>query len=621
MDQSLIRNFCIIAHIDHGKSTLADRFLEVTGTVEKRQMKAQILDSMDLERERGITIKLTPVEMNYNDYVLNLIDTPGHVDFSYEVSRSLACVEGAILLVDATQGIQAQTIANLYLAIEQNLTIIPVINKIDLPNAEIEKTKLEIINLLGCQEEDILLCSAKTGEGVKPILDEVVKKVPAPLGQQNNKFRALIFDSFFDEYKGVVVFVRIFDGQISKNEQIRMLANSVMAQALEVGILKPSLLAAESLVAGQIGYIVTGLKDVEQCRIGDTITLKEADVEALPGYKEVRPMVFAGIFCKEGSEFNKLREAINKLKLNDAALVFEPEHSSALGFGFRCGFLGLLHLEIFQERLKREFGLDLIVTVPSVAYKVTLKSSGLKKELEAKLKSKEYSGKEELAPNQVIIKSPVDLPDPTYIQLIEEPVIKTDIVAPKEYTGAIMQLVIEKRGEYINTEYLYAEAEVDQRVILHYKMPLASILTDFYDKLKSISSGYASLNYEFIGYQVADVIRLDILVAEEPVESLATLVYKDEAYQVGRRIVQTLKDNLPKQWFVVKLQAAVGGKILASERLGALRKDVTAKLYGGDVTRKRKLLEKQKKGKRKMAEIGAGKVDIPTDTFLKILKK
>jgi len=620
MTQNNIRNFCIIAHIDHGKSTLADRFLELTGTVDKRQMKEQILDSMDLERERGITIKLTPVQMKYRDYVLNLIDTPGHVDFSYEVSRSLACVEGAILLVDATQGIQAQTIANLYLAIEQNLTVIPVINKIDLPNAQIEKTKLEIINLIGCKDEDILLCSAKTGEGVLEILERVIERVPAPLTNLNEPFRALIFDSFYDEFKGVIVYVRVFDGELKKGQPIMFMASQTNTETLEVGKMKINLVPGIDLVAGQIGYIVTGLKDVEKSRVGDTITLKDAIVEALPGYKEVRPMVFAGVFCKEGSEFNKLREAVNKLKLNDAALFFEPEHSSALGFGFRCGFLGLLHLEIFQERLKREFNLDLIVTVPSVAYKLTLKSKGLKKELAARLKSREsFAGP--LEEDQIIIKSPVDLPDPNYLETIEEPVIKVDIVLPKEFMGSVIQLVTEKRGEYLNTEYLQAAAEIDQRVILHYKMPLAAILTDFYDKLKSLSSGYASLNYEFTGYQPADVVRLDILVAEEPVEALATLVYKDEAYRVGKKVVETLKSSLPKQWFVVKLQAAVGGKIVAGDRLAALRKDVTAKLYGGDVTRKMKLLKKQKKGKKKMAEIGAGKVDIPTETFLKILKR
>ncbi|MFC1599046.1 translation elongation factor 4, partial [Patescibacteria group bacterium] len=581
MDQNNIRNFCIIAHIDHGKSTLADRFLELTKTVEKRKMKEQILDTMELEQERGITIKLQPAQMAYKEYILNLIDTPGHVDFTYEVSRSLACVEGAVLLVDATQGIQAQTIANLYLAMEQNLTIIPVINKIDLPAADIVKTKLEIVSLLGCEEDEILLCSAKTGDGVKEILDEVIKKVPVPLGQTNSPFRALIFDSFYDEYKGVIVYARCFDGQIKKGDKIKMVATGNDAEVLDVGILKPQLVSQAALDTGQIGYVVTGLKEVEQTRIGDTITLSNTKVEALPGYKEVRPMVFAGIFCKEGNEFNKLREAINKLKLNDASLFFEPEHSAALGYGFRCGFLGLLHLEIFQERLKREFSLDLIVTVPSVAYKVSLKSMGLKKELEARLRSKEDVAAEQLADNQVIIKSPIDLPEPNYLERVEEPMITADIVTPKAYMGDIMQLVIEKRGEYINTEYLLAEAERDQRVILHYKMPLASILTDFYDKLKSISSGYASLNYEFVGYQTTDVVRLDILVAEEPVESLSSLVYRDEAYKVGRHIVKILKDSLPKQWFVVKLQAAVGGKILAAERLSALRKDVTAKLYGG----------------------------------------
>ncbi|MDD5341574.1 MAG: translation elongation factor 4 [Patescibacteria group bacterium] len=621
MEQSLVRNFCIIAHIDHGKSTLADRFLELTGTVEKRQMKAQILDSMDLERERGITIKLTPVQMDYKDYTLNLIDTPGHVDFTYEVSRSLACVEGAILLVDATQGIQAQTIANLYLAMEQDLVVIPVINKIDLPAAQVEKTKLEIIDLLGCKDEDILLCSAKTGEGVLEILDEVIKKVPEPLGIKDNPFRALIFDSFYDEFKGVIVYVRVIDGRLKKGHKIYMMASQTETECLDVGVLKPKMDSRENLEAGDIGYIVSGLKEVELCRVGDTITFREAKVEQLPGYKEVRPMVFAGIFCKEGSEFNKLREAIAKLKLNDASLFFEPEHSTALGFGFRCGFLGLLHLEIFQERLKREFNLDLVVTVPSVAYKVTLKSMGLKKELEAKLKSRDKLALEKLEANQIIIKSPLDLPDQNYIEEIEEPVIKADIIAPEIYLGQIMQLVTEKRGQYINTEYLAAKSEVERRIILHYKMPLASILTDFYDKLKSVSSGYASLNYEFIGYQSADVIRLDILVAEEPVEALATLVYRDEAFRIGKKVVETLKDSLPKQWFVVKLQAAIGGKIVAGERLAALRKDVTAKLYGGDVTRKNKLLEKQKKGKKKMAKLGAGKVDIPTETFLKVLKR
>ncbi|MBD3359781.1 MAG: elongation factor 4 [Candidatus Buchananbacteria bacterium] len=621
MEQTFIRNFCIIAHIDHGKSTLADRFLELTETVEKRKMKEQLLDSMDLERERGITIKLQPAQMKHKDYILNLIDTPGHVDFTYEVSRSLACVEGAILLVDATQGIQAQTIANLYLAMEQDLKIIPVINKIDLPNAEIEKTKLELMNLLGCEENEILLCSGKTGFGVKEVLDMVIAEVPQPIGMPERPFRGLIFDSFYDEYKGVIVYVRNFDGQIKKNDKIFMIANQANAEALEVGILNPNLITLPEVETGQIGYIVTGLKDVEKCKIGDTITLQGAEVEALPGYKEVRPMVFAGIFCKEGDEFNKLREAINKLKLNDSALTFEPENSAALGYGFRCGFLGLLHLEIFQERLKREYDLNLIVTVPSVAYKITLKSEGLSKELGAKLKFKEDVFIDKLEANQVIIKSPADLPDQNYIEKIEEPMITADIVTPKKYMGDVMQLVVEKRGEYVNTEYLFAEAERDQRVILHYKMPLASILTDFYDKLKSISSGYASLNYEFAGYQEAEIVRMDVLVAEEPVEALATLVYKDEAYRVGRQIVKTLKENLPKQWFVVKLQAAIGGKIIAAERLSALRKDVTAKLYGGDVTRKRKLLEKQKKGKRKMQAMGAGKVDIPTETFLKILKK
>lgn len=621
MEQSLIRNFCIIAHIDHGKSTLADRFLELTGTVSERELSEQHLDTMDLEKERGITIKLQPAQMQYKDHVLNLIDTPGHVDFSYEVSRSLAAVEGAILLVDATQGIQAQTLAHLYVALEQDLTIIPVLNKIDLPNAEIDKVRTEIIKLLGCDEKEILLASGKTGEGVMEILDAVVDRVPAPQGHPDGDFRALIFDSFFDEYKGVVAYVRVFDGLIQKNKEIEMQGTQTQSQALEIGVLQPKLQSKNELETGQIGYIVTGLKEVENCRVGDTIALQKSKAQALPGYKEVRPMVFAGIFCKEGKDFETLREAIQKLKLSDASLSYEPEHSSALGLGFRCGFLGLLHLEIFQERLRREYDLDLVVTAPSVAYKVSLKSAGLKKDLEAKLKSRDREKEIGLEENQVIIKSPLDLPEQNYIDGIEEPIIDVDIITPKDYMGAIMQLVQERRGEYKTTEYLSSESERDQRVVLHYTMPLASILTDFYDKLKSLSSGYASINYELAGYQYADVVRMDILIAEKQEEALAIIVYKDEAYKVGKKIVQTLKETLPKQWFVLKIQAAVGGTIVAAERLSALRKDVTAKLYGGDVTRKRKLLEKQKKGKKKMMERGAGKVDIPAEAYLKVLKR
>ncbi|MFH1172905.1 MAG: translation elongation factor 4 [bacterium] len=586
-----IRNFCIVAHIDHGKSTLADRFLEITGTVEKRKMKEQLLDSMDLERERGITIKLQPVRMEYNDYELNLIDTPGHVDFSYEVSRSLAAVEGAVLLVDASQGIQAQTLANLYLALEQDLEIIPVINKIDLPNAQVERTRQEIVKLLSCKPEDILLASAKTGQGVKEILDQVINKVPAPRGRLDLPLRALIFDSIFDEYKGVIAYVRIMDGSIGKEEGLHFISSNKNTEALEVGAFKPQYLPLNKLTAGEIGYIATGLKSVSDCRVGDTITLAKSQVEPLRGYREVKPMVFAGLFPKEGNNYQQLREAVEKLKLSDAAFTFEPTKSTALGLGFRCGFLGLLHLEIVQERLKREYNLELIVTVPSVAYQIKKTNDDL-----------------------LVINNPEDLPEPSQITSVEEPIMKVDIISPKEYQGGIMQLVQEKRGVYQNTEYLD-----EDRVILHYQMPLIALLVDFYDKLKSASSGYASLNYEFHKYQPCEVVKLDILVAEEKVEALSSIVYKDEAFTVGKRIVESLKKTLPQQMFVVKIQAAIGAKIIAAERLSALRKDVTAKLYGGDVSRKKKLLEKQKKGKKRMQ--AHGKVEIPTEAFISVLKK
>lgn len=591
--QDKIRNFCIIAHIDHGKSTLADRLLEFTGTVSKREMKNQLLDMMDIERERGITIKLQPVRMNYKNYILNLIDTPGHVDFNYEVSRSLAAVEGALLLVDATQGIQAQTLGNLYLALEQNLSIIPVVNKIDLQNAEIEKTVQEVMALVGCKREEIILASGKTGVGVAEILEAVIKKVPPPAGKINEPLRALIFDSKYDDYRGVVAYVRVVDGEVKPGDKIFLMATKTESEVLEVGYFKPKFFPAEKLSAGEIGYIVTGLKEIEKCRVGDTVTVKSEDlsVNSLPGYTEVKPMVFAGIFCKEGDDFPKLREAILKLKLNDASLTFETEQSKALGFGFRCGLLGLLHLEIVEERLRREHNLDVIVTVPSVAYRIT-------------------NNKGEV----LIIKSPSELPDPSHIKLIEEPWIKIDVVSPSTYIGGIMQMVQEKRGVYFDTEYLDAD-----RVILHYEIPLSAILVDFYDKLKSVSSGYASLNYEFFGYKKAEVSKMDILVATEPVEALATIVYRDTAQDVGRRIVESLKKVLPRQMFEVKIQAAIGGKIIASEHLPAMKKDVTAKLYGGDVTRKNKLLEKQKKGKKKMKALG--KVDIPPEAFLAVLKK
>ena len=593
-----IRNFCIIAHIDHGKSTLADRMLEITKTVDKRKMKDQILDGMDIERERGITIKLQPVTMEHNGYKMNLIDTPGHVDFSYEVSRSLAAVETAVLLVDCTQGIQAQTLANLYLALEQDLTIIPVINKIDLPAANPEKTKREIVKLLGCSEDEILSASGKTGEGVEKILQAVIDRGGAPKNSQETKTRALIFDSKYDEYKGVVAYVRIFDGIIKKGDRIKLMATRATSEALDVGIFKPDYFSTGSLDTGSIGYLITGFKEVGECRVGDTVTLiNSSDVDPLDGYKEVKPMVFAGIFPREGSALEDLREAMDKLKLNDSALVFEPERSDALGFGFRCGFLGLLHLEIFQERLRREYNLDLIVTIPSVAYKVYKKNG-----------------------EELIIRTPQRLPDPTEIDKIEEPWVSLDVISPKDYMGNIMQLAQEKRAIYKNTQFISSGTD-EQRVILHYEIPMSAILTDFYDKIKSISAGYASINYEYLDYRVADVVKMDILVAEEPIEALATIVYRDEAFRRGKEVVNVLKDSLPKQMFVLKLQAAIGGKVIAAERISAMRKDVTAKLYGGDVSRKRKLLEKQKKGKKKMMAAGKGSVEIPPDTFVKILKK
>lgn len=599
-----IRNFCIIAHIDHGKSTLADRLLEATNTVSAREMKAQLLDQMDIERERGITIKLQPVRMRYtadsgDAYVMNLIDTPGHVDFTYEVSRSLAAVEGAIMLVDASQGVQAQTIGNLYLALDQDLTIIPVVNKIDLPNADPERTRDEIVHLLGCDPEDIIYASGKTGDGVKDILETVVAKVKPPQGDKDKVTRALVFDSLYDPYKGVVAYVRVVDGEIDRGTKMHMAAGGATSDVIEVGHFIPTRTSAEVLRAGEIGYVVTGLKDIGSCRVGDTITVPEFEkegMEALSGYKDIVPMVFAGIFPEEGNEYEKLREAMLKLQLSDAALTFEPEHQSALGFGFRCGLLGLLHLEIVQERLLREHGMGIIVTAPSVAYEVRQTDGAT-----------------------VIVKSALDLPEVTRIEEIKEPWTRVDIIAPSEYIGGIMALVQEKRGIYKDTEYLTSDKSSASRVILHYEIPLASILVDFYDKLKSVSSGYASLNYEFLDYRSASVVRLDILVAEEHVDALSTIVYRDEAERVGRRIAMTLKESLPRQQFVIKIQAAIGGKIVASERISALRKDVTVGLYGGDWTRKQKLLDKQKKGKKRMMK--SGKVDIPSAVFMAVLRK
>jgi len=594
-----IRNFCIIAHIDHGKSTLADRLLEVTGTVDKRHMQEQVLDSMELERERGITIKLAPVRMKHvkdgKEYVLNLIDTPGHVDFNYEVSRSLAAVEGAVLLVDATQGVQAQTLANLYLALDQGLQIIPVLNKIDLPAADVPTRTREIMQLIGCTEKDILAVSAKTGENVEKLLDIVVDRIDPPVGKDTKPARALVFDSYYDDYRGVVAYIRVIDGKFRKRDRLKMMNTKANAEILEVGALVPKFFSTPELETGQIGYVITGLKDIEACRVGDTMTLVNVnDVVALPGYKEVMPMVFAGIFPEEGDDYSALRDAIDRLKLNDAALTFEPEQSPALGFGFRAGFLGMLHLEILKERLEREYGIDLVVTVPSVAYHIY------------------KTGSQE----SEIIKSPLDLPDPSHIDRIEEPWSRLDVITPIEYIGGIMTFVQDRHGVYKNTEFLS-----EGRAILKYEIPLSALIVDFYDKLKSISSGFASMNYEVFEYRLAEIVRMDVLVAEEKVEALTMFVYKEDAHRIGKKIVQSLMETIPRQQFVIKIQTAVGGNIVAGERLSALRKDVTAKLYGGDVTRKRKLLEKQKKGKKRMMAHGKGKVSIPSEAYLKVLKR
>ncbi len=609
MDQSNIRNFSIVAHVDHGKSTLADRLLEITGTVDKRKMRDQLLDQMDIERERGITIKLAPVKMQYNppsspltlrgekveEYNLNLIDTPGHVDFTYEVSRSLAAVEGALLLVDATQGVQAQTIGNLHLAQAEGLTIIPILNKIDMPSADIETRRLELAHLVSCEPEDILLASGKTGQGVAEILEAIVKRIPSPRGTLAAPLRALIFDSVYDDYKGVIAYVRIVDGEIRAGEKIKFMGTKSETEILEVGIFHPARVKTDALRAGEMGYIVTGLKEIGGVRVGDTVTriqTTEAVLEPLPGYKELLPMVYAGIFPHEGISMEKLRDALFKLKLNDASLSFEPERSSALGFGFRIGLLGMLHLEIVKERLAREHDIELVVTVPSVAYRVFFRDNTSK-----------------------IIKTAIDLPDPTRIDHIEEPFVRVDIVTPKEFLGSIMQLAEEKRGVYVTTEYL------EERVIIRYELPLASIIIDFYDKLKSVSAGYASFHYEIIGYRTADVVRMDIVVQDEVYEAFSTLVYRDEAERVGRKIAETLKESIPREQFEIKVQARVGGKIVASERISAMRKDVLAKMSGGDVTRKDKLLKKQKAGKKRMAEMGKGSVRIPSEAYLAVLKR
>ena len=605
MNSANIRNFCIIAHIDHGKSTLADRMMEITGTVEKRQMKSQLLDSMELEREKGITIKLTPVQMKYKGYELNLIDTPGHVDFSYEVSRSLQAVESAILVVDATQGIQAQTLANVYLAIEQNLTIIPVINKVDLPAADVERVSSEIINLLGCDPSEIIPVSAKTGLNVEKVLDRIIEFAPAPnkssvdtsltnhtaVSATNSETRALIFDSYFDDYRGVVLYVRIVDGSINKNAAIQMLAAQTSGIALEVGILKPEMSPKDSLNEGEVGYIVTNLKTTREAKVGDTVTLKKAPAKnPLPGYKNVLPFVYAGFFPVSNDQYKDLKEAIEKLSLSDSALRFEPENSPVLGFGLRIGFLGLLHMDIIKERLEREFKLDLVVTNPSTNYEVTLNSG---EELE--------------------IKSAANLPDASTIAEIREPWVKGEIILPVSMIGNVLQLIVEKRGLQKNISYL------EDRALIDFEAPMANLLTDFYDQLKSLTSGYASFNYEINGYRAEDLVRVAFLVGGEKMDALALMCHRSEADALGRSITKKLKEVIPRQNFEVALQAAIGARIIARETIGAFRKDVTVKIHTGDRDRKAKLLEKQKRGKARMKRFG--KIDIPSEAFTVMLKR
>lgn len=598
MNSDHIRNFCIIAHIDHGKSTLADRMMEITGTVEKRQMKSQLLDSMELEREKGITIKLTPVQMHYKGYELNLIDTPGHVDFSYEVSRSLQAVESAILVVDATQGIQAQTLANVYLALEQDLTIIPVINKIDLPAADVEKVSGEIINLLGCKKEDIIPVSAKTGLNVEAVLDAIIQKAPSPKTpiepESTNptlETRALIFDSYFDDYRGVVLYVRIFNGQIKKNDNIFMMASKINGIALEVGVLTPGMQPKDNLSEGEVSYIVTNLKTTREAKVGDTVTLQKKPASTpLPGYKNVLPFVYAGFFPVSNDQYKDLKDAIEKLSLSDSALRFEPENSPVLGFGLRIGFLGLLHMDIIKERLEREFKLVLVVTNPSTNYQVRLNSG---EELE--------------------IKSASNLPDTSYVSEIREPWVRGEIILPVSMIGNVLTLIIEKRGLQKNISYL------EDRALINFEAPMANLLTDFYDQLKSLTSGYASFNYEISDYRPEDLVRVDFLIGGERIDALALMCHRSEADSIGRTITKKLKEVIPRQNFEVALQAAIGARIIARETIGAFRKDVTVKIHTGDRDRKAKLLEKQKRGKARMKRFG--KIDIPSEAFTVMLKR
>jgi GTP-binding protein LepA len=596
MNTNHIRNFCIIAHIDHGKSTLADRLLQLTGTISDRDMTAQVLDSMELEREKGVTIKASAVRMNYTgddggEYELNLIDTPGHVDFGYEVSRALNACEGALLVVDASQGIEAQTLANLYSALEANLEIIPVINKIDLPSARPEDVSQDISNLLGTPAEEIVKISAKEGINIDNILRTIVREVPPPRGDDTAPLRALIFDSHYDPYKGVVAYVRVMDGKISPTDNLVLMASSVVIKPVEIGIFAPELRPTQSLSAGEVGYVATGLKTVRECRVGDTITLANRPAaDPLPGYRQVKPMVFAGIYPTEGADYDNLKEALEKLQLNDASLVFQPETSQALNFGFRCGFLGMFHMEIIQERIEREYDLDIIMTAPSVEYEVVLRNGTTHR-----------------------IDSPADLPDEADILEIREPWMKLEIFTPTDYYGAVMDLATHRRAIFINQEY-----PAPNRVQLNYEIPLSELIIDFFDQLKSRTRGYASMDYHFIGYRPDILVKLEILVNEEPVDALATIVHKEDAYHKGQAIITKLKELIPQQLFQVPIQAYSAGRVISRANIKALRKDVLAKCYGGDITRKKKLLEKQKKGKRRMKMVG--NVEIPQEAFLAVLR-
>jgi GTP-binding protein LepA len=596
MNREHIRNFSIIAHIDHGKSTLADRLLQITKTVAERNMQEQLLDSMDLERERGVTIKASAVRMDYvakngQEYIINLIDTPGHVDFNYEVSRALQSCEGAILVVDASQGIEAQTLANLYLALDQNLEIVPVINKIDLPAARPKEVAKELEDLLGISADLMIPISAKQGLGIEEVLEAIIERVPPPKGDLNTPLRALVFDSHYDAYKGVVAYVRIVDGSLDKRSALRLLATDAKFEPVEIGVFDPNMRITDRLELGEVGYVATGFKTVSECRVGDTITVAtNGATDPLPGYAKVKPMVFAGFYPTNNDEYSDLRDALEKLQLNDASLVFEPETSQALNFGFRVGFLGLFHMEIIQERLEREYDLDILATAPSVEYQVVLTSKEMTE-----------------------IDSPAQLPDENYIDEIREPWMKIQIYTPQEFIGPIMDLVIKKRGEYITTEYLDTS-----RVMLHYHIPLSEVIVDFFDRLKSISKGYASMDYQFDAYRTEDLVKLDVLVNNEPVDALAMIVHRDEAYNKGQRLVTRLKELIPRQLFVIPIQAAVGKKIISRANVSAIRKDVLAKCYGGDISRKKKLLEKQKKGKKRMKMVG--QVEVPQDAFMAILR-